>query len=218
MWESEGIGLRESREQAVRAELDHLLKSPAFRTSKRCKEFLEYIVEHTMIGQSGSLKERSLGVGFFRLPADFDPSQHTIVRVTANEVRKKLAQHYLSENGAPHTVRIGVPPGSYRVEFRWETPAAEPSPEPPAELPAPERPAAEPVAESHAAEPVTEHSADEPTAAEPPIPPRLRWFTTAWFTPQVIAYAMAVLLAAGALLWWSGRAKPVSVDARSISV
>jgi hypothetical protein len=38
-----------------------------------------------MIGQSGALKERSLGVELFRLPTDFDPGQHTIVRVTANE-------------------------------------------------------------------------------------------------------------------------------------
>src|ERR1017187_8198385 len=105
MGESEGIGLSESRQQAVREELDRLLESPAFRASKRCKEFLEYIVEQTMIGQSGALKERSLGVALFRLPTDFDPGQHTIVRVTANEVRKKLAQYYLSANGASHPDR-----------------------------------------------------------------------------------------------------------------
>ena len=54
MGESEGIGLSESREQAVRAELDRLLESPAFRTSKRCREFLEYIVERTINGGAGN--------------------------------------------------------------------------------------------------------------------------------------------------------------------
>ena len=126
MCESEGTGLSESRELAVRAELNRLLESPAFRTSKRCREFLEYIVGHTISGPSGTLKERSIGVELFQLPQDFDPGQHTIVRVTANEVRKKLAQHYLAENGSSHPVRIDLPPGSYRTEFRWEAPAAEP--------------------------------------------------------------------------------------------
>jgi hypothetical protein len=109
-------------------ELARLLESPAFRTSKRCREFLEYIVEHTMNGSSGALKERSLGVALFQLPQDFDTGQHTIVRVTANEVRKKLAQHYLAENGSSHAVRIDLPPGSYSVEFRWEAAPVDPLP------------------------------------------------------------------------------------------
>ena len=33
-----------------------------FGPSKRCREFLEYIVEHTINGPSGTLKERSIGV------------------------------------------------------------------------------------------------------------------------------------------------------------
>jgi hypothetical protein len=117
------VGLGESREQAVRAELNHLLESDAFRTSKRCREFLAHIVEHTLKGLSGTLKERSIGTDLFQLPHDYDTGQHTIVRVTATEVRKKLAQHYLAENGSHHAVRIELPPGSYTAEFRWETTA-----------------------------------------------------------------------------------------------
>jgi len=125
MRESEGTGLSESAERAVRAELNHLLGGVAFRNSKRCSEFLQYVVEHTISGASGSLKERSIGVELFHLPPDFDPGQHTIVRVTANEVRKKLAQHYLAEDGGHHPVRIDLPPGSYSAEFRWEMPVTE---------------------------------------------------------------------------------------------
>ena len=114
--------LSESQTEEVRAELNSLLESSSFRTSKRCREFLGYIVEHTMSGPSGTLKERSIGVELFQLPQDFDTGQHTIVRVTANEVRKKLAQHYLAENGAYHPVKIQLPPGSYSAEFKWEAP------------------------------------------------------------------------------------------------
>ena len=84
---SEDARLSESQTQVVRAELVHLLESGAFRNSKRCREFLEYIVEHTINGPRGTLKERSIGVELFQLPQDFDTGQHTIVRVTANEVR-----------------------------------------------------------------------------------------------------------------------------------
>src|SRR5262245_2672145 len=133
MCESESRGLGESRESAIQAELNRLLESSAFRTSKRCREFLEYIVQHTISGPTGSLKERSIGVELFQLPQDFDAGQHTIVRVTANEIRKKLAQHYLAESGSYHPVKIHVPPGSYSAEFKWEAPP------PPVEAPAPMR-------------------------------------------------------------------------------
>ncbi len=125
MRESQAMELSESRERDVRAELNRLLESTAFRSSKRCRDFLEYVVEHTMAGSSDALKERSIGVELFQLPPDFDPGQHTVVRVTASEVRKKLAQQYLAENGSSHPVRIELPPGSYRAEFRWEVAAPE---------------------------------------------------------------------------------------------
>jgi hypothetical protein len=115
----------ESEARAVLAELDRVLESATFRTSKRCREFLEYIVEHTLSGASLALKERSIGVNLFQLPQDFDTGQHTIVRVTASEVRKKLAQHYLAENGAHHPVKIDLPPGSYSAAFQWGAPAPE---------------------------------------------------------------------------------------------
>jgi len=125
MSEKERSELDESRQQVVGAELTHLLESPTFRNSKRCRDFLEYIVQHTMTGPRGTLKERSIGIELFQLPTDFDTGQHTIVRVTANEVRKKLARHYMAENGSPHPVRIDLPPGSYSAEFTWGTPAVE---------------------------------------------------------------------------------------------
>jgi hypothetical protein len=139
MGEREISGLSESQEEAVRDELKRLLEGAAFRTSKRCREFLEYIVAHTMSGPNGALKERSIGVEVFQLPQDFDTGQHTIVRVTANEIRKKLAQHYLAENGALHPVKIALPPGSYRAEFTWGAPAEESgaSHQPEPEIPAP---------------------------------------------------------------------------------
>ncbi len=198
MCDSDTQGLDVSREQAIRAELHRLLESAAFRTSKRCREFLAYIVVHTMHGPSGTLKERSIGVELFQLPQDFDPGQHTIVRVTANEVRKKLAQHYLVENGSVHPVRIDLPPGSYRAEFRWEAAVQPPVPEASTEPPATEPPAAEP--------PVPELP-----AAEPQAPLRKTWLTL-----PVMLTAAAVLVLAAALAWsWRGAVHSAPADTKS---
>ena len=125
MTDIEETGLGESRLRAVRAELDQVLESAAFRSTKRCSDFLRYVVEHTITGPNGALKERLIGVELFQLPPDFDPGQHTIVRVTANEIRKKLAQYYLTENGRRHPVRIELPSGSYKAGFMWDVPATE---------------------------------------------------------------------------------------------
>src|SRR5437660_10693772 len=185
MCESESRGLGELHESAIQAELNRLLESPAFRTSKRCREFLEYIVQHTTSGPAGSLTERSIGVELFQLPQDFDAGQHTIVRVTANEVRKKLAQHYLADNGSYHPVRIGLPPGSYSAEFRWEAPAV-----------------AAPAAETQSAEAT---AAETPPADTPPadthLPPPPNWLTH-----RMIACTAAVLVLAGAFAPWRWRA------------
>ena len=186
--------LDEVREQAVRTELNRLLESASFRTSKRSREFLQHIVEHTIHGPSGALKERSIGVELFQLPQDFDPGQHTVVRVTANEVRKRLAQHYLAENGNTHAVRIDLPPGSYRAGFRWDTPAADACP-----------PEASPVSLL----PVT-----EPAGPEPQSPPAQRRFTR-----PIVFWAVALVAVAGGLSWWKwAGVKPISAVSRAGSV
>jgi hypothetical protein len=186
--------LDEVREQAVRAEVNRLLESASFRTSKRSREFLQYIVEHTIHGPSGALKERSIGVEVFQLPQDFDPGQHTIVRVTANEVRKRLAQHYLAENVNPHAVRIDLPPGSYRAGFRWDTPAADAS-----------APDASPVALL----PLT-----EPPTAPPQLPPPQNRLMR-----PMILWAVALVAVAGGFSWWKwAGVKPISADAGASGV
>ncbi len=205
MCESESSGLAESREQAVRAELHRLLQSSTFRTSKRCREFLEYVVNHTISGPNGTLKERSLGVELFQLPLDFDTGQHTIVRVTANEVRKKLAQHYLAENGSYHPVRIDLPRGSYSAEFKWDTQIVE---VPAAETEAVDSPAAETQ--------VVEAPAVHMPAAETPHEETHRPAHPSRVTHRVVACAVAAFLLVSVLAAWRWRAVgPTSADAKS---
>jgi hypothetical protein len=111
----------------VLAELERVLGSPLFRGSRRCQILLRRITELTIAGEVDSLKERALGVGVFGRAADYDTSQDPVVRTSAAEIRKKLAQYY-QEAGHDTETRIELAPGSYLAEFHFvcEKPAAMP--------------------------------------------------------------------------------------------
>ena len=56
----------------------------------------------------------------FGRPADYDTSQDPVVRASAAEIRKKLAQYY-QEDGHKSETRIELPSGSYLAEFHFRT-------------------------------------------------------------------------------------------------
>jgi len=105
-------------EAKIRATLDRVLASPAFRKSEQCCKFLRYVVEH----HGEPLKERQIGVDVFGRAANYDTAEDPVVRVRATEVRKRLAQ-YSSDSGVAGDVRFEIPSGSYHVEFHWPVPA-----------------------------------------------------------------------------------------------
>jgi hypothetical protein len=104
-----------SRETAL-LQLSRILDSVQFRSSKRCSTFLRHVVEHAVENRLESLKERSLGVEVFGRDPNYDTNQDPVVRSTAGEVRKRLAQYYL-ESGHRDEIRISLPPGSYCPEI-----------------------------------------------------------------------------------------------------
>ncbi|SPE35871.1 conserved hypothetical protein [Candidatus Sulfopaludibacter sp. SbA6] len=113
--------------EAVLDQLARIRGSRPFRTSKRCLSLLEYVVEQALDGHLERLKERSLGAQVFGRDPGYDTGQDPIVRYTAGEVRKRLAQYY-QEPGHEHELRMDFPSGSYVPEFHL---APEPLPPPP---------------------------------------------------------------------------------------
>jgi hypothetical protein len=107
---------------AVREQLERILASSHFRNSKRYPALLRFVVERTLDGASGELKERNIAVDVFAREPSYDPSVDPVVRISAGEVRKRLAQYY-QEQGRESELRIELPLGSYLPEF---TPPATP--------------------------------------------------------------------------------------------
>jgi hypothetical protein len=120
--------------EEVRALLERVLDSHLFRGSRRCQALLRHITEQTLAGDVSSLKERSLGVEVFGRSPDYDTAQDPVVRASAAEIRKKLAQYY-QEPGHESEARIDLLSGSYVAEFHFNgapTPPPPPPPPPPA--------------------------------------------------------------------------------------
>ena len=104
----------------VHLQLERLLNSVQFRNSRRCQALLREVTERTLSGDTAGLKERTLGVTVFGRPPDYDSNQDPIIRSTAAEVRKKIAQYY-QEPQHQSELRIELIAGSYVPEFRTVT-------------------------------------------------------------------------------------------------
>jgi hypothetical protein len=109
-------GLSKATREAIGEQLERLLASPYFRLSKRLPNFLRFVVEHTLAGDAESMKERTLGIEVFGRDNDYDTAADPIVRVTAAELRKRVALYY-QESAHEEELRITLPSGSYVPQF-----------------------------------------------------------------------------------------------------
>jgi hypothetical protein len=113
---SSSVELTPAQRTAVIEELNWLLADPLFKSSKRCVVLLSHLVEHALRGDHERCKERILGVEVFGRDANYDSNADPIVRMTANEIRKRLAQCYQEEN-CSHVVKIHLERGTYFPQF-----------------------------------------------------------------------------------------------------
>ena len=114
--EPEAEALTEEEKAAASGQLERLLADPHFSHSKRFPSFLRFIVEHTLAGQQDLLKERTIGVEVFGKNAGYDTAIDPIVRVTAAEIRKRIALYY-QQPGREDEMRLSLPLGSYVPQF-----------------------------------------------------------------------------------------------------
>lgn len=111
-----GSCLPPQQAEEIRGQLERLLSSQQFRSSRRCQSLLRHVTEHALAGDTATLKERVLGMEVFGRAPDYDTNQDPIVRATAAETRKKLAQYY-QEAGHESEARIDLVSGGYIPEF-----------------------------------------------------------------------------------------------------
>jgi hypothetical protein len=177
--------------EAVEKQLHRLRRSTLFSHSRRYPTFLEYVVRKTLEGRGDELKERTVGVEAFGRPAGYDLNADPVVRVTAGEVRKRLAQYYY-EADHHFELRIELHPGSYMPEFRLPNRASalapEATPEAAALVPAP----------VEAAPPAVLPPPTQPFLALNPAPPPDNVPARRWRQAAIVLAVALLVAAAGA--------------------
>src|ERR1700704_1981864 len=102
----------------IRGEVARILSSPAFASQDRLQKFLSYVVDRTLTGHAGELKEMTIGFEVFERRSDYDSRIDPIVRVQARRLRDKLEEYYNSSGSLP-IVRISIAKGGYVPEFSY---------------------------------------------------------------------------------------------------
>src|SRR5436190_19541046 len=114
---------------AIRAALERIVTSPQLGSSPSLCRFLRFVVEETLAGRGGIIKEYSLGAEVFNRGDNFDPRIDPIVRVQARNLRARMAKYYEGP-GASEAILIDLPKRTYVPVFAWKPPSdAAPSPE-----------------------------------------------------------------------------------------
>jgi len=114
--------------EEVRAELDAVLASPAFKRSDRQSRFLRFVCEITLAGDGEKLNEILIAHQVFGRGVEYSPGEDSVVRRQAHSLRQKL-QDYYNREGRNDSVHIELPVGRYVPAFTYVAPVA-PSTEP----------------------------------------------------------------------------------------
>jgi len=92
----------------VRSELTKILSSSVFANSPRMIRFLRYVVETTLEGHGGRIKEYVIALEVFEKSETYDPQADSTVRTEASKLRARLSRYYETE-GRQDPVVISIP-------------------------------------------------------------------------------------------------------------
>ncbi|RPJ54628.1 MAG: hypothetical protein EHM23_28525 [Acidobacteria bacterium] len=102
--------------EEVQTELQKILESEAFSRADRSRQFLQYVCELTLKGESSRINQYLIGFEVFRRGPDYSTEDDSLVRRQARVLRQRLDAYYGSE-GQSDPVRIKLPLGHYVPVF-----------------------------------------------------------------------------------------------------
>ena len=109
-------------ETAIRAALERVASSEAFRRSPRCTALLRHIVEEYLCGRAHLLQGTTIAQDVFGRDESFDSNTDPIVRVQAGRLRNLLEAYYRGP-GVSDPLVISIPKGGYTPKFGTPTAA-----------------------------------------------------------------------------------------------
>ena len=109
--------MSEEEHQFIREQADLIKSSGVLGRSRSYRRLFDYLVENTLSGRAP--KEIEIAAEVFSRDKSFDPTQDSMVRVYAHNLRQKIRQYYESE-GRSAKRRLYLPRGEYRLAVTQE--------------------------------------------------------------------------------------------------
>jgi hypothetical protein len=100
-----------------RQEVQRVLHAPQFRRAPKLQRFLELVCDYHFQNRSADINEFLIATQAFGKGPDFEPSEDSLVRVQAREVRRRLREYYQGE-GKSSGLILDIPIGHYAPVFR----------------------------------------------------------------------------------------------------
>ncbi len=135
-----------SEEELLREQTTKIVQSGALGRSRSYARLLEFLVDSAVNGRTP--KELEIAMEVFGRGSDFDPSQDSMVRVYAHNLRQKL-EHFYATTGRNEPKQLALARGEYRISLTEIEAAQQAEEAPPVAAPVPLLPPAamvEPVA------------------------------------------------------------------------
>lgn len=126
------MGVSDSAQiSGIRTQVQRILATGALGRSRFYSALLQYLLDCSERGHTP--KEIEIAAEVFNRGDQFDPSQDSMVRVYAHNLRQKLEQYY-ADQGSAESEQVSIPKGEYRlvlIDAVDETPVpAAPQPRP----------------------------------------------------------------------------------------
>jgi Flp pilus assembly protein TadD len=102
----------ELQAEAVRRQLETVLRSPGFARNDRLSRFLRFVVEQQLDGRASELKESVIAIEAIGRDPDHNPKLDPVVRTEARRLRARLREYYEGP-GSNDEIVIELPKGGY---------------------------------------------------------------------------------------------------------
>ena len=105
--------------------VERVASSPYFQKSIRLRQFLSFVCEQSLLGNTDSIHEVQIGHFVYGKRPDYNASEENIVRVEARRLRKGL-ERYFAREGKNEPFEIRMPKGGYVPVFHSRPPESRP--------------------------------------------------------------------------------------------
>jgi hypothetical protein len=96
--------------------VNRIASSPSFKKSPRLRQFLIFVAERSLTGHPEDVTEQNIGWRVFERKPDYNPSDDSIVRTAARQLRAKVKE-YFDADGSSEDWILEIPKGHYSPIF-----------------------------------------------------------------------------------------------------